>query len=211
MTDLKTANKQLAEAIDELESIAHADDCREAEAIRLRLLELDERIGGRIKAKLEAHRSVALAFGGEELEDVLALQARKRDLMRQMQKAAQPSGMKIMMQEATLNDPSVEEAAELADNRGVKLGMPSDPPKYAGIQAGTLTAGFGQTPDAEPTESLADTWQKHHEATWNGETTKGDYHTRYGLTKGQIVEPVLANGVAEMQQSDVSRETSGEA
>lgn len=177
MTDLKTANKQLAEAIDELESMAHADDCREAEAIRLRLLELDERIGGRIQAKLEAHQLIAQAWHGEtKAERIMELADNKAEATARLRE---------------LNRQHWPEAVSIVD------------------PAGTMTVGFGQTPDAEPqpVEKLADAWQAHHEQTWDAKNTNtGNYHTRYGLTKGQIIEPVLANGVAEMQQAVLADE-----
>jgi hypothetical protein len=168
MTDLKTANKQLAEAIEELESIAHADDVREAEAIRLRLLELDERIGGRIKAKLEAHKLIALSWQSE------------------------------LLAPGQINAKPAREWRETTMDAALNSHM-----------AGTLTTGLCQTPEVEPQpiEKLADAWQAHHEQTWDAKNTNtGDYHTRYGLTKGQIVEPVLANGVAEMQQAVLADE-----
>ena len=51
MTDLKTANMLLANAIAALESPEHDADVSEAEAIRQRLLDLDAAIGERIQAK----------------------------------------------------------------------------------------------------------------------------------------------------------------
>lgn len=63
MTDLKTANTMLAQAIDALESAEHDADVSEAEAIRNRLLELDAAIGDRIQAKLDAHRMIVASWG----------------------------------------------------------------------------------------------------------------------------------------------------
>ena len=58
MTDLKTANQMLAQAIAALESPEHDADVNEAEAIRNRLIDLDAAIGERIQAKLDAHRLI---------------------------------------------------------------------------------------------------------------------------------------------------------
>lgn len=66
MTDLKTANADLAAAIAALESAEHAADLTEAAAIRDRLSALDERIGGRMRAKIEAHRAIVAAWGMSE-------------------------------------------------------------------------------------------------------------------------------------------------
>ena len=63
MTDLKTANTMLAQAIQALESAEHDADVSEAEAIRNRLLELDAEIGNRIQAKLDAHRMIVNSWG----------------------------------------------------------------------------------------------------------------------------------------------------
>ena len=63
MTDLKTANTMLAQAIQALESPEHDADVSEAEAIRNRLLELDGVIGDRIQAKLDAHRLIVASWG----------------------------------------------------------------------------------------------------------------------------------------------------
>ncbi len=63
MTDLKTANTMLAQAILALESAEHDADVSEAEAIRNRLLELDAEIGNRIQAKLDAHRMIVNSWG----------------------------------------------------------------------------------------------------------------------------------------------------
>lgn len=63
MTDLKTANTMLAQAIQALESAEHNADVSEAEAIRNRLLELDAEIGNRIQAKLDAHRMIVNSWG----------------------------------------------------------------------------------------------------------------------------------------------------
>ena len=68
MTDLKTANADLAAAIAALESAEHAADLTEAAAIRDRLSALDERIGGRMRAKVEAHRAIVAAWGMSEPE-----------------------------------------------------------------------------------------------------------------------------------------------
>lgn len=70
MTDLKAANEQLAHALKALESPEHDADVREAEACRNRLMELDERIGARIKAKLEAHKLIAQAWSPEVRADL---------------------------------------------------------------------------------------------------------------------------------------------
>lgn len=152
MTDLKTANEQLAQALKALESPEHDADVREAEACRIRLMELDERIGARIKAKLEAHKAIALAW--------------KEELLAPGQK--------------TISAPSVQDGA-LEMNQGMKAW------KYAASTAGTLTTGFGVTPEPELT---ADAWTAHHDA-----------HTgKYALSGEEIPDPVLVNGVAEMQQ-----------
>lgn len=63
MTDLKTANTMLAQAIQALESPEHDADVSEAEAIRNRLLDLDASIGDRIQAKLDAHRLIVASWG----------------------------------------------------------------------------------------------------------------------------------------------------
>ena len=67
MTDLKTANMMLAEAIAALESPEHDADVNEAEAIRERLLDLDAAIGERIQAKLDAHRLIIDQWGVSEV------------------------------------------------------------------------------------------------------------------------------------------------
>ena len=67
MTDLKTANMMLAEAIAALESPEHDADVSEAEAIRERLLDLDAAIGERIQAKLDAHRLIIDQWGVSEV------------------------------------------------------------------------------------------------------------------------------------------------
>ena len=66
MTDLKTANMMLAQAIAALESAEHDADVSEAEAIRNRLLDLDAAIGARIQAKLDAHRLIVDSWGMSE-------------------------------------------------------------------------------------------------------------------------------------------------
>lgn len=66
MTDLKTANMMLAQAIAALESPEHDADVSEAEAIRNRLLDLDAAIGARIQAKLDAHRLIVDSWGMSE-------------------------------------------------------------------------------------------------------------------------------------------------
>jgi hypothetical protein len=66
VTDLKTANQMLAEAIAALESPEHDADVSEAEAIRERLLDLDAAIGERIQAKLDAHRLIIDQWGVSE-------------------------------------------------------------------------------------------------------------------------------------------------
>ena len=67
MTDLKTANQMLANAIAALESPEHDADVSEAEAIRERLLDLDAAIGERIQAKLDAHRLIIDQWGVSEV------------------------------------------------------------------------------------------------------------------------------------------------
>ena len=67
MTDLKTANMMLAQAIAALESAEHDADVSEAEAIRNRLLDLDAAIGARIRAKLDAHRLIIDQWGVSEV------------------------------------------------------------------------------------------------------------------------------------------------
>ena len=67
MTDLKTANMMLANAIAALESAEHDADVSEAEAIRNRLLDLDAAIGDRIQAKLDAHRLIIDQWGVSEV------------------------------------------------------------------------------------------------------------------------------------------------
>ena len=67
MTDLKTANMMLANAIAALESPEHDADVSEAEAIRERLLDLDAAIGDRIQAKLDAHRLIIDQWGVSEV------------------------------------------------------------------------------------------------------------------------------------------------
>lgn len=131
MTDLKTANEQLTEAIAALESAEHEADVREAEALRLRLMELDERIGARIKAKLEAHKAIALAWSEE------------------VPTASGPAEWRARYEAV------VERRAEFA-------------------------------------ASLADAWEKHHE----------EHTGQYALSGEEIPDPVLVNGVAEMQQAD---------
>ena len=67
MTDLKTANMMLAQAIAALESPEHDADVNEAEAMRQRLLDLDAAIGARIQAKLDAHRLIIDQWGVSEV------------------------------------------------------------------------------------------------------------------------------------------------
>jgi hypothetical protein len=67
VTDLKTANMMLANAIAALESSEHDADVNEAEAIRQRLLDLDAAIGDRIQAKLDAHRLIIDQWGVSEV------------------------------------------------------------------------------------------------------------------------------------------------
>jgi hypothetical protein len=67
VTDLKTANMMLANAIAALESPEHDADVSEAEAIRERLLDLDAAIGERIQAKLDAHRLIIDQWGVSEV------------------------------------------------------------------------------------------------------------------------------------------------
>jgi hypothetical protein len=67
VTDLKTANMMLANAIAALESPEHDADVSEAEAIRNRLLDLDAVIGERIQAKLDAHRLIIEQWGVSEV------------------------------------------------------------------------------------------------------------------------------------------------
>ena len=67
MTDLKTANMMLAQAIAALESPEHDADVSEAEAIRNRLIDLDAAIGARIQAKLDAHRLIIDQWGVSEV------------------------------------------------------------------------------------------------------------------------------------------------
>lgn len=149
MTDLKTANQQLAEALAALESNEHDADVREAEAIRNRLIELDGRIGARIQAKLESHRMIATAWR----EELLA-----------------PGQATIASTE------SLREAR-------------ATPQWLADIAPGAQPASDGVSANA---------WQAHHEAVWHDLKTNGD--TRYGLSQGQITDPVLETGVAEMPQ-----------
>ena len=67
MTDLKTANMMLAQAIAALESPEHDADVNEAEAMRQRLLDLDAAIGACIQAKLDAHRLIIDQWGVSEV------------------------------------------------------------------------------------------------------------------------------------------------
>ena len=73
MTDLKTANMMLANAIAALESPEHDADVSEAEAIRNRLIDLDAAIGDRIQAKLDAHRMIVESWGKVEPASVKAM------------------------------------------------------------------------------------------------------------------------------------------
>jgi hypothetical protein len=57
----------LAQAIQALESPEHDADVSEAEAIRARLLDLDAAIGGRIQAKLDAHKLIVDSWGVSEV------------------------------------------------------------------------------------------------------------------------------------------------
>ena len=155
MTDLKTANEQLAHALKALESPEHDTDVREAEACRNRLMELDERIGARIKAKLEAHRAISDAWINEEPDS------------RYYRNPGKPF------------PPVQDDALEM--NQVMKAW------KYPASIAGTLTTGFGVTPEPELT---ADAWAAHHE----------EHTGKYALSGEEIPDPVLVNGVAEMQQ-----------
>lgn len=71
MTDLKAANTQLAKALEALDSNDHLSDVLEAEKIRNRLIDLDAKIGGRIQAKLDAHKAIADAWGKQEPDPVI--------------------------------------------------------------------------------------------------------------------------------------------
>ncbi len=164
MTDLKTANEQLAHALKALESPEHDTDVREAEACRNRLMELDERIGARIKAKLEAHKAIALAW--------------KEELLAPGQKPISAPPADDLQTATSVLDRLY--ASARADE--LKLAA-----KIYGASSGTLTAGFGVTPEPELT---ADAWTAHHE----------EHTGKYALSGEEIPDPVLVNGVAEMQQ-----------
>lgn len=157
MTDLKAANEALAKALAALDSPEHDADVREAEAIRNRLIELDERIGARIKAKLEAHKLIAQAWHGEtKAERIMELADSKAEASARLRE---------------LSGQSWREPVSIIDG------------------AGTLTVGFGVTP--EPDAFTADAWQAHHE----------EHTGKYAMAGDEIPERVLANGVAEMQQA----------
>jgi hypothetical protein len=62
------------------------------------------------------------------------------------------------------------------------------------LLAGTLTVGFGVTP--EPDAFTADAWQAHHE----------EHTGKYAMAGDEIPERVLTNGVAEMQHDETVTE-----
>ena len=138
MTDLKTANMMLAQAIAALESAEHDADVSEAEAIRNRLLDLDAAIGARIQAKLDAHRLIIDQWGVSEVI-----------VPRKLEQADEPI--------VVIEDP--------------------------------LAAFDADTCDAEPVPT-ADAWEAHHE----------EHASKYSLTGDEVPDPVLVNGVAELEQ-----------
>jgi hypothetical protein len=133
VTDLKTANQMLAEAIAALESPEHDADVSEAEAIRERLLDLDAAIGERIQAKLDAHRLIIDQWGVSEAI-----------IPRRLEEPDEPI--------VVIEDP--------------------------------LAAC-----DAEPVPT-ADAWETHRE----------EHASEYSLTGDEVPDPVLVNGVAELEK-----------
>jgi hypothetical protein len=133
VTDLKTANMMLANAIAALESPEHDADVNEAEAIRNRLIDLDAAIGERIQAKLDAHRLIIDQWGVSEVV-----------VPRKLEEADEPI--------VVIEDP--------------------------------LAAC-----DAEPVPT-ADAWEAHRE----------EHASEYSLTGDEVPDPVLVNGVAELEK-----------
>jgi hypothetical protein len=136
VTDLKTANMMLANAIAALESPEHDADVNEAEAIRERLLDLDAAIGERIQAKLDAHRLIIDQWGVSEVV-----------VPRKLEEPDEPI--------VVIEDP--------------------------------LAAW-----DAEHVPT-ADAWEAHRE----------EHASEYSLTGGEVPDPVLESGVAEMPHSEL--------
>lgn len=170
MTDLKTANKQLADALAALDSPEHDADVREAEKCRTRLLELDAKIGARIKAKLDAHRAIADEWRHETAASWVEAEGKQKE-------GKSPDDLPIRR----------DELARRIDH--------------------ALTG----TPVV--TQSTADAWQAHHDQHAGQYSLSGEdipFHDYHADRDGD--PPVTAmNGVAEMPQSDVSRETSPDA
>lgn len=174
MTDLKTANMMLAEAIAALESPYHDADVSEAEAIRNRLMDLDAAIGARIQAKLNAHRLIIDQWGVSE-----AIIPRKLD------EAAYMEGSPIVM----IEDPLAACDADAWDAR--LAAIDADAGKAAGIYSDWLaqqkTNLYVQDTNAALT---ADAWEAHRE----------EHASEYSLTGDEVPDPVLVNGAVEMEK-----------
>ncbi len=184
MTDLKAANEALAKALAALDSQEHDADVREAEAIRNRLIELDGRIGGRIKAKLEAHKAIATAWSpvvqADLTQEAIDDRARYTGFVESMKVGTLTVGFGAINHVANTYTDTVDReiVSELAKNleryEAVNPAIAEDP-----------TVQFLKA------ESLADAWQAHHE----------EHAGKYAMAGDEIPERVLTNGVAEMQQA----------
>ena len=167
MTDLKTANEQLTEAIAALESNEHEADVREAEALRLRLMELDAKTGARITAKLEAHKAIALAW---KEDGAVTASDNYRDWLAQQK-------TRLYVQDTS--------ASTLTIGHGIQAPLEPGLTTVTKVESGS-TDGL-----------TADAWEKHRE----------EHTGKYALSGEEIPDPVLVNGVAEMQQAETVTES----
>ena len=177
MTDLKTANMMLAQAIAALESAEHDADVNEAEAIRNRLIDLDAAIGARIQAKLDAHRLIVDSWGMSE-----AVVPRKLD--------------EVNEPIVVIDDPLAACDADAWDAR--LAAIDADAGKAAGNYQDWLaqqkTKLYVQDTNAALT---ADAWDAHHE----------EHAGKYALSGDEVPDAVLMNGVAEMPQLETATES----
>jgi spore coat polysaccharide biosynthesis predicted glycosyltransferase SpsG len=173
VTDLKTANQMLAEAIAALESPEHDADVSEAEAIRERLLDLDAAIGERIQAKLDAHRLIIDQWGVSEIV-----------APRKLEEADEPI--------VVIEDPLAACDADAWDARLAAIDADAGKAagKYQDWLAQQKTKLYVQDTNAAPT---AVEWEAHRE----------EHASEYSLTGDEVPDPVLESGVAEMPHSEL--------
>jgi hypothetical protein len=187
VTDLKTANMMLANAIAALESPEHDADVNEAEAIRQRLLDLDAAIGERIQAKLDAHRLIIVQWGVSEV--VVPRKLEEAANMKAGTYLTVGYGITVDESIVSIEDPL---AAFDADAWNARLAaIDADAGKAAGKYQDWLaqqkTKLCVQDTNAAPT---ADAWEAHRE----------EHASEYSLTGDEVPDPVLESGVAEMPQ-----------